>query len=74
MPRVTIDHELCSGAGRCEATYPAAFEVGDDMRSRLRVGADPDSLDRALLLEAARACPWGAIAIEGEELDERSHT
>lgn len=74
MPRVTIDHELCSGAGRCEATYPAAFEVGDDMKSRVRAGTDANALDRELLLAAARACPWGAISIEGEELDEGSNS
>lgn len=74
MLRVTVDKELCAGSGRCEVTYPAAFEVGDDMKARLRPGVDMASLDRTSLLEAARACPWGAIAVDGENIDDRSHS
>jgi ferredoxin len=59
---VTIDHELCNGAGMCAETAPGAFELRSDSKAWVRAGgaamADTDSI------EAARdLCPWMAIAV-----------
>ncbi|HET8758759.1 MAG TPA: ferredoxin [Solirubrobacteraceae bacterium] len=64
IPR--IDDHACLGHGDCAAVAPGAFQV-DDLA--VVVGTAPD--DR--LLEAARACPAGAILLfdadTGAEVD-----
>ncbi|MER6098072.1 ferredoxin [Streptomyces sp. NPDC001728] len=67
--RVTIDGDLCIGAGQCALTSPGFFtqdDAGFGMvvpdREDGGAGAGSDS-DDTLLDEAARACPVQAITI-----------
>jgi ferredoxin len=59
---VEIDEAACAAHGDCVDTAPEVFELGDVARV---IGNGPD----ALLLEAADACPSGAIRI----IDARSN-
>jgi len=64
MPiRVRIDRHKCIGAGNCITIAPTAFDwlVGDFGKADL---VDADSVEEALLREAALACPTAAIVIE----------
>jgi ferredoxin len=64
VPR--IDDHACLGHGDCAVVAPDAFRV-DDLA--VVTGTAPDHV----LLEAARACPAGAILLfdadTGEEID-----
>jgi ferredoxin len=61
-----IDTFACVGHGDCAVVAPQAFRVDD---VAVVVGTAPDDV----LLEAARACPAGAIVLvdpeTGEEVD-----
>ncbi len=56
--RIELDPSLCLGYGVCEAFAPEVFELNDDIAA-LRVGWSDDDA----VLEAARACPAGAIYV-----------
>ncbi len=56
--RIELDRSLCLGYGVCEALAPEVFELSDDV-AVLRVGWSDDDA----VLEAAGACPAGAILI-----------
>ncbi|WP_329140696.1 ferredoxin [Streptomyces sp. NBC_00670] len=61
---VTIDHDVCIGAGQCALTAPGVFTQDDDgfgevLPGRRDGGGDP------LVREAARACPVGAVGVRG---------
>jgi ferredoxin len=57
--KVEIDGSLCSGFGDCADLVPGVFELDAHGKAQLRV---PVSDDPALL-EAAAACPMGAIRV-----------
>lgn len=59
MYRIVIDRSLCSGFGACADLAPEAFEVDDGGLVALRVGVSDDPA----VLEAASACPMGAISV-----------
>lgn len=59
MYRIVIDRSLCSGFGACADLAPETFTVDDGGLVALRAGT---SNDRAVL-DAADACPMGAITI-----------
>ncbi len=63
MYRIVIDRSLCSGFGACAELAPEVFEVDDGGLVSLRVGS---SVDPAVL-DAASACPMGAISVVEEE-------
>jgi ferredoxin len=63
MYRIVIDRSLCSGFGACAELAPDVFEVDQGGLVSLRVGASPDPA----ALEAAAACPMGAITVIEEE-------
>lgn len=59
---VSIDHDMCIGAGQCALTAPGVFTQDDDgfgtvLPGRRDGGGDP------LVREAARACPVGAVTV-----------
>lgn len=54
---VTVDEDVCIGAGQCEMIAPAIFEVGDDGISHV-IGPVEDE-DQAR--QAVDNCPSGAI-------------
>jgi ferredoxin len=57
--RVVIDQSLCSGFGTCAELAPNIFSL-DGSTASVRVGETDD----ATALEAAFACPMGAILVE----------
>jgi ferredoxin len=63
MYRIVIDGSLCSGFGDCADLAPDVFELDSHGKALVRVGTtdDPAALD------AAAACPMGAIRVIEEE-------
>ncbi|BDM71197.1 ferredoxin [Streptomyces nigrescens] len=60
--RITIDQDVCIGAGQCALTAPAVFDQDDDGFGLVRSGRE-DGAGDPLVREAARACPVQAITI-----------
>ena len=63
MYKIVIDRALCSGFGACADLAPQIFAVDDDGLVSLRMGRSDDPM----VLEAAAACPMGAIEIVEEK-------
>jgi len=57
--RIEIDPSLCSGFGTCAETAPGNIRIGAD---GLAAAAESET-DDAVVVEAATACPMGAIAV-----------
>ena len=62
MTRVLVDRDRCISSGVCEVTAPEVFELDDDGVLQVRQAA---SVDPAALREAVRACPSGALGLDG---------
>jgi ferredoxin len=59
--KVSVNHDLCEGHGKCEASAPAIFEVRDDDLSHVLVDdVPPDQLEN--VEKAIRLCPRAAIS------------
>jgi ferredoxin len=63
MYRIVIDGSLCSGFGDCADLAPDVFELGATGKATIRVGFADDPA----VLDAAAACPMGAIRVTEEE-------
>ncbi|MFH8476091.1 ferredoxin [Streptomyces sp. NPDC018000] len=61
--RISIDRDVCIGAGQCALTAPKVFTQDDDGFSELLPGHEEDVAD-PMIKEAARACPVQAITVE----------
>jgi ferredoxin len=63
--RISIDHEACTGHGRCYALAPELFEADDDGYGRVvdAFGIVPPELEEAAR-RAANNCPERAIALD----------
>jgi ferredoxin len=59
--KVVIDPDLCSGYGNCVDAAPAAFRLEGPIAAAVATTSDPRVLD------AAAACPMGAILVEAVE-------
>ncbi|MFI9648162.1 ferredoxin [Streptomyces sp. NPDC052040] len=59
---ISIDRDVCIGAGQCALTAPGVFTQDDDGFSELLPGKE-DGAGDPLVREAARACPVSAITI-----------
>lgn len=59
---IGIDKDTCIGAGQCALTAPDVFTQDDDGYSTVLPGRE-DGGGSALVREAARACPVGAITV-----------
>jgi ferredoxin len=57
--KIVIDRSLCSGFGACAELAPTVFQLPADGIAETRVGTSDDPE----VVEAAFACPMGAIAI-----------
>lgn len=60
--KITIDLELCTGCGTCEALCPEVFELDDEGFARVIPGADCE--EAGCCEEAADSCPEEAIILE----------
>ena len=58
--RVSVDRSLCSGFGACVAASPDLFELDGSGIALVRV----TETDDPHVLDAADACPMGAIVVE----------
>jgi ferredoxin len=63
MYSIVIDGSLCSGFGDCADLGPDVFELGSSGKATVRVGTSNDPA----VLDAAAACPIGAIRVVEEE-------
>ena len=59
MYKIVIERSLCSGFGACAELAPEIFEVDGGGLVSLRIGTSDDPA----VLDAASACPMGAIEI-----------
>jgi ferredoxin len=59
MYRLEVDRELCSGFGSCVDATPKLFELDGSGIASLVVSESEDGA----VLDAARSCPMGAIAV-----------
>ena len=66
MYRIEIDPSLCSAYGTCIDVAPDLFEPSDDLVAVARVG----ETDSEAAVEAASACPMGAIRLVEIRADE----
>ena len=62
MYKIVIERSLCSGFGACAELAPEIFEVDGGGLVSLRIGTSDDPA----VLDAAAACPMGAIEIVEE--------
>ncbi|MFD6876318.1 MULTISPECIES: ferredoxin [unclassified Streptomyces] len=60
--RISVDHDVCVGAGQCALTAPAVFTQDDDGFGEVLAGHE-DGHGSPLVREAARACPVSAISV-----------
>ncbi|MEU1200659.1 ferredoxin [Streptomyces sp. NPDC005813] len=61
---ISIDKNVCIGAGQCALAAPNVFTQDDDGFSELLPGREDGGGD-SMVREAARACPVGAITVTG---------
>ena len=65
--KVTVDRELCIGAGNCVAIAPSVFQLDAE---NIAVVNDEDGATEDMLWQAAEACPTNAITLEDGETGE----
>jgi ferredoxin len=63
--RIETNHEKCQAYKRCTVVAPAVFGLGADAKVEV---LDPHGAEDAIVLKAAKSCPYRAIAV----LDETS--
>ncbi|MGZ9935094.1 ferredoxin [Streptomyces sp. NC-S4] len=60
--RISVDQDVCIGAGQCALTAPQVFTQDDDGLGEVLPGRE-DGHGSPLVREAARACPVSAITV-----------
>ncbi|WP_236246423.1 ferredoxin [Streptomyces sp. CC210A] len=60
--KISLDSDVCIGAGQCALTAPDVFTQDDDGFGAVLPGRE-DGGGSPLLREAARACPVRAITL-----------
>jgi ferredoxin len=65
--KVSVDRELCIGAGNCVAIAPSVFQMDAE---NIAVVIDEVAAPDELLWQAAEACPTAAITLEDDETGE----
>ncbi|MFC9735413.1 ferredoxin [Streptomyces roseolus] len=60
--RISIDPDICMGAGQCALVSPDVFTQDDDGFGLVLPGRE-DGAGGTLVREAARACPVQAISL-----------
>jgi ferredoxin len=62
--RVTIDRDVCIGAGNCVRLARGAFALDDE---EVAVVLDAAAATPGHIEMAVRSCPTGAISVTGDE-------
>ncbi|MEU8436707.1 ferredoxin [Streptomyces sp. NPDC029216] len=60
--RISVDRDVCIGAGQCVLAAPQVFTQDDEGLSEVLPGRE-DGHGSAMVREAARACPVSAITV-----------
>lgn len=61
--KITVNKELCIGAGTCTVIAPEVFEFDDNLKAQVK---DPNGASEDLIIDAAKSCPVLAIILEDE--------
>ena len=59
--KITIDRDLCIGAGTCTVVAPKTFYLDDELKAVVK---DPEGDNKDTIIEAAKVCPVFAIILE----------
>lgn len=65
--RVRVDDDLCAGHGVGFAICADVFTMDDDEGFARAISSEVPQTQHALVLEASRCCPNGAISVDGAE-------
>jgi ferredoxin len=58
--RLEVTKRKCQGYGQCTATAPGVFALGEGRKVEV---VDPAGAPAAVILEAARGCPYRVITV-----------
>jgi ferredoxin len=58
---ITVDTELCTGAGQCALTAPNVFDQSDEDGTVVLQQAEPPAEEHEAVRHAALLCPTRAI-------------
>ncbi|MEU4693538.1 ferredoxin [Actinoplanes sp. NPDC023714] len=61
--KVTVDREVCCGAGQCVLLAPEVFDQDEEDARVLVLAPSPPASEERAVEEAAAVCPTGAISI-----------
>lgn len=61
--RLTVDREVCVGAGMCVLTAPGVFDQDDEEGLVTQLVADPVGQDAEAVEKAVGLCPSGALRL-----------
>ncbi|GAA4954505.1 ferredoxin [Actinoplanes utahensis] len=61
--KVSVDQEMCIGAGQCVMTAPRVFDQRDDDGVVILLEETPGDEDQEAVRNAAAVCPAAAIAV-----------
>ncbi|MGH3623782.1 MAG: ferredoxin [Sciscionella sp.] len=64
--KVTVDRNVCVGAGNCVLTAPEIFDQSEEDGTVVLLDATPGDERRIEIEEAAAACPSGAISVQAD--------
>jgi ferredoxin len=62
--RIEINKKKCQAFGNCIARAPAVFRLGADKKAEV---IDPAGAPDETILQAAKSCPYRAIAVSNEQ-------
>jgi ferredoxin len=65
--KVSVDRELCKGAGSCVVLAPKVFRMDDEDRA---VVIDQHGEPDDIIWAAAESCPFDAVILEDENTGE----
>jgi len=65
--KVSVDRDLCIGAGNCVAVAPSVFQLDAENKA---VVIDEQGAADEVIWNAAQSCPVQAIILEDEETGE----
>lgn len=61
--KVTVDKDMCIGAGQCVVTAPDVFDQDDDGFVEV-LNSSPGEADAEAVRDAAHVCPARVITVE----------
>lgn len=61
--KVSVDQDMCIGAGQCVMTAPRVFDQRDDDGVVILLDETPGERDEEAVHNAAAVCPAAAIAV-----------